>query len=76
MLRSEVGRRTDEQLCAISCRLRADADRVGPYRTATRDLDQAIDDARTHLRVPNRAAVVIRALATAQLPDEVRTRRS
>jgi hypothetical protein len=50
---------TDEPLWAISVRAGRQGEWLGPYRTATRDLDQAIDEAREHLRAPMRAAVSV-----------------
>jgi hypothetical protein len=49
----------DEPLWQISCRRRGIEDWAGPYRTATRDLDRAIEEAREYLRMPKRADVSV-----------------
>lgn len=49
----------DEPLWQIACRRRGSEDWGGPYRTATRDLDRAIDEAREYLRMPKRAEVSV-----------------
>ncbi len=48
-----------EPLWAISFGARVQADWLGPYRTATTDLDQAIGEAREHLGTPKRAEVSV-----------------
>ncbi len=50
---------SDEPLWAISFRAPRQQLWLGPYRTATPDLDQAIDEARAHLRAPKRAEVSV-----------------
>jgi hypothetical protein len=45
----------DEPLWAISFRVRPSDEWLGPYNTVTRDLDEAIDEAREYLRAPKRA---------------------
>jgi hypothetical protein len=49
----------DEPLWAISFRTRSGDDWLGPYNTATADLDQAIEEARGYLRAPKRANISV-----------------
>lgn len=50
----------DEPLRAISFRRRGAGQWIGPWNTATRDLDDAITEARQHLGAPKSATVSVR----------------